>query len=85
MNDNRTSAQISNNIDKLENELKEVLHDYGIVEDEINQLQLEKNKLSVKIKELQNVADKAKHTKREIEVTLRIERSAFWNAKHAGL
>jgi len=85
VDDQRSSTEISDHVDDLDKQLKDAIHNYGIVQEELARLQREKLVLQIKIKDKQTILDKAKINKQELEAELRIQRSLFWKAKHAGL
>jgi len=83
--DNRTSSEIGNNVDKLRRDLKIMIRDLGEIEHEVAVLKRERLGMTCKIKDKEMILDKAKRMKQELDAEIKIEESSFWNAKHAGL
>lgn len=83
--DNLSAYQIDEKIVEAEKELKELINQNQIVEQEKLNLQREILELQVKKKNLEISLSKSTTNIRQLTITLKILRSKFWAAKDQGL
>lgn len=83
--DNLSSAEISVEIDKKENELAGAIKNSYTVEQEKLLLQREILTKQTQKKDLEIALSKAGHIVKQLNIELKLLRSAFWTAKNSGL
>ena len=82
---NKSSAEIGNFVDAKEKELSIGLSNYAQVEQEKLLLQREILEKQLVKKDLEIELSKAGHNIKQLNIELKLLKSAFWNAKNSGL
>jgi len=90
--DNRSSDEIDTHMVEIEKELQVAQKEKWEVQDKYNKLRRDEIELQVKIvtvrkqkQDLKIILDKANCMIKEMESEMRIEKSLYWNKRHAGL
>ena len=83
--DNRTSAEIANEIVERENLLTSALGNQYTVEQAILTLQRDILGLQSRKKDLEIDNSKAKHIVRKLQIEIKLLEKSFWKAKNGGL
>ena len=83
--DNRTSAEIANEIVERENLLTSALGNQYTVEQAILTLQRDILGLQSRKKDLEIDNSKAKHIVRKLQIEIKLLEKSFWKAKNSGL
>ena len=84
-NDNRSSAEIANEIAERENELAKMIDAQQTVEQEILLLQRQILELQGRKKDFEISNSKAKHSIRKANIEIKLLEKKFWSAKNSGL
>ena len=82
---NKSSAEIGNFVDEKEKELSIALSNYAQIEQERLLLQREILEKQVIKKDFDIKISKAGHNIKQMNIELKLLKSAFWNAKNSGL
>ena len=83
--DNRSSADISQEVANKENELSEALENHFKVEQERLLISKEIIDLQSKKKEFEIAESKSSHIIKKIKIEISLLQKMFWNAKNSGL
>jgi len=81
----KSSAEISVEIDELEKELSKALKNLEIVENQEIELSKEILKRRLEKKDIEVAVSKAKYVVRELHLRISQAKKAFWSAKNSGL
>ena len=80
-----TSAELSNVISDLENQLKDAINSLEVVSEEEYRLSREILTLQLKKKDVSHSVEKAKSVIKRLQLEKSIATKRFWNAKESGI